>query len=299
VVGKDSGPSVKRRILILGSKGRLGAALARAWAERHQVQTLARPEIDLTDLAGLRSVLERTDFEILVNAAASTNVDVCETAREEAHTVNTLAPGLMGEVAAGKKARLIHISTDYVFDGEKTAPYVEEDAARPLSHYGETKLGGENLALAAAPQHVAARVSWVFGPDKPSFVDMILDRARTNDQVAAIADKTSCPTYAVDTAEWLEAFFDASRTGGLYHACNSGVCTWRDYGQEALDIAARLGVPLRARQVDPIPLASMTNFVARRPIHTAMETSRLAQVTGKTPRPWQEALEDYLRDKLS
>ncbi len=286
------------RILVLGGQGRLGAALARKWSKYHDVQALARPELDVADLIALERLLAGAEFEVLVNATALTNVDRCETARDEATTVNSLAPGLMARIAAAKNARFIHVSTDYVFDGEKTSPYTEEDKALPLSHYGRTKLAGERAALEPSVRHLAVRVSWVFGPDKPSFVDMIIERALAHDQVEAIADKTSCPTHAGDVADWLAPFLDSDLPGGLYHACNSGSCTWRDYGQHALDCAAKAGVPLRARAVNPIPLASMKSFSAPRPPHTAMATTKLSAVTGLSPRPWQAALEEFIVQKF-
>ena len=143
-----------------------------------------------------------------------TNADRCETDREEAELVNARAPGVMAEDAAAKGARFIHFSTDYVFDGTKTTPYTEEDEARPLSHYGRTKLAGEGAALAPSPRHMAVRVAWVFGPDKPSFVDSIIERALANDRVEAIANKTSCMTFTEDVSRWLRPFLDRDLPGG-------------------------------------------------------------------------------------
>jgi len=287
------------RVLILGGRGRLGAALARKWSARHEVRALARPELDVADLAALENLLAAEDFDVLVNGTGLTNVDRCESDRAEAETVNARAPGLMGRVAAEKGARFIHVSTDYVFDGTKETPYTEDDEARPLSFYGRTKRDGEVAALAASPRHLVVRVSWVFGPDKPSFVDAIVDRALTLDRVEAVADKTSCPTFSEDVADWLEPFLLRDLPGGLYHACNLGGCTWREYGQHALDCAARAGAPLKARTVEPIPLASMKAFLAPRPPHTVMDTSRLARVIGRSPRPWQEAVEEYISQKFT
>lgn len=287
------------RVLILGAKGRLGAALARQWAPHHEVRALARPELDVADLASLERLLAAETFDVLVNGTGLTNVDRCESDRTEAETVNALAPGLMARVASEKGARFIHVSTDYVFDGEKQTPYSEEDEPRPLSFYGRTKRDGEIAALTGSPRHLAVRVSWVFGPDKPSFIDAIVDRALTQDRVEAIADKTSSPTFAEDVADWLEPFLASDLPGGLYHACNSGGCTWRDYGQHALECAVRAGASLKARKVEPIPLASMKAFVAPRPPHTVMATTRLATVTGCIPRPWQEAVEAYISKKFS
>lgn len=286
------------RILILGGKGRLGAALARQWAPCHDVTTVARPELDVADLGALEHLLAAADFDVLVNGTGLTNVDRCETDRAEAETVNAKAPGVMARVAEGKGARLIHISTDYVFDGKKTTPYDETDEARPLSYYGQTKLDGETATLAVSPQHLVVRVSWVFGPDKPSFLDAIVDRALSQDRVEAIADKTSSPTYADDVADWLAPFLTQALPGGLYHACNGGSCTWQEYGQHALDSAARAGAKLQTRTVEPILLASLKAFVAARPPHTSMKTAKLAAATGLTPRPWQTAVEEYLFQKF-
>ncbi len=287
------------RILILGGKGRLGAMLARKWAVRHDVTAAGRTEVDLAQLESLEQILRATPFDVVVNSAALTNVDRCETDRDEATIVNHKAVEIIARIAAERQARLIHISTDYVFDGEKESPYVETDPAHPLGHYGQTKLDGEHAALAASPRHVVARVSWVFGPDRPSFIDMIVDRALANEHVEAVADKTSSPTHSEDAADWLEAFLSPETPGGLYHACNTGVCTWQEYGQHALDSAHKTGLPLKALTVDPIPLSSLKNFLAPRPPHTSMDTTRLTEATGLRPRPWREAVEEYIVRKFS
>jgi len=285
-------------VLILGGRGRLGGALARMWSQEYDVQALARPELDVADLPALKNLLESASFDVLVNCTGLTNVDRCETDREEAEIVNARAPGVMAEAAEAKRARFIHFSTDYVFDGAKTTPYTEEDVARPLGHYGRTKLAGEVAALAPSPRHLAVRVAWVFGPDKPSFVDSIIERALANDRVEAIADKTSCMTFTEDVSRWLKPFLDGDLPGGLYHACNAGGCSWHEYGQHALDFAARAGLPLKARKAEPIPLSALKAFVAPRPPHTVLSTAKLTAVTGAVPRPWQEALDEYLGAKL-
>jgi dTDP-4-dehydrorhamnose reductase len=252
----------------------------------------------VADLSALRKLLESEAYDVLVNGTGLTNPDRCEKDREEAVVVNARAPGVMAEDAAAKGARFIHFSTDYVFDGTKTTPYSEEDEARPLSHYGRTKLAGEQAALAPSPKHMAVRVAWVFGPEKPSFVDQIIERALANDRVEAIANKTSCMTFTEDVSRWLRPFLERDLPGGLYHLCNTGGCSWHEYGQFALDFAARAGLPLKARKAEPIPLSALTAFVAPRPPHTEMSTAKFTAVTGLAPRRWQEALEEYLAKKL-
>jgi len=271
----------------------LAAALVRAWSGRFDVEALRRADVDVADAGALERGLRSREFDVLVNGTGLTNVDACEERREEAQAVNVRAPALMAAVARDRGARFLHFSTDYVFDGEKRVPYVEEDEAGPLGWYGKTKLAGEDAVLSDAPSHAVFRVSWVFGPDKPAFPDQIVTRARTEREVFAIADKFSSPTSACDVAGWVEPFFRRDLPGGLYHACNRGSCSWQEYGQWALDCAAARGIPLRATMVRPQALADMKCFTAPRPVHTILSTEKLARTTGIVPRSWREALRDH------
>jgi len=277
----------------------LGAALFRLWNERYHVRALTREDVDISDPDALRKRLTEENFDILVNCAAQASLEYCEDHPEDARAVNTKAPAVMAEVCTEKGVRMMHVSTDYVFDGLKSdAPYVEEDEASPVSIYGWTKLDGEKEVLSAHPLHVVMRVSWLFGPDKPSFVDILIDRALKDDSVEAIGDKTSSPTYADDVALWMEAFFSSSRKGGLYHACNSGGCSWRDFAEFAIRQAADCGAPIKTRDVDFIPMDAMKSFSALRPLHTVMSTEKLAKEIGIPMRPWQEAVAAYVRVKF-
>jgi dTDP-4-dehydrorhamnose reductase len=286
------------RIIVLGSGGRLGAALTREWrAAGDQVLGLNRQLLDIGNAAAVRETLLGQEFDALVNCAAQTNVDFCETNPEEAHRLNGEAVATIADVCSRKKARCVHISTDYVFDGAKVGAYTEEDEAKPISHYGESKLAGERFLHSVSAQHLAVRVSWVFGPDRASFVDQILKRALENDTVSAIADKIAVPTYTLDAAELLRPLLDKVPAGGVLHLCNGGSCTWQEYGQFALDVAAEAGVPLKARTVDPQKMADLKAFIAKRPVNTAMSTARLTSLTEQTPRSWQDAVSDYVRTK--
>jgi dTDP-4-dehydrorhamnose reductase len=285
----------KRDILVLGGAGRLSSSLVSAWSKTHNVTALSRTQLNVGDLDELSATLEATPFDILINGAAFTNVDLCETERDTARLVNATAAGRMAAIASARGARLIHFSTDYVFDGSIPRPLTEVDTPSPKSWYGQTKREGEELVLAADPSHLVVRVSWVFGPAKPSFIDAILKRAHTESRVEAVEDKFSSPTYAEDCAEWLAPFLDAATPGGLYHACNSGSCSWREYGQTALELASAAGIPLATTKVGGIRLADMKQFVAPRPVHTVLDTSKLARATGMSPRPWQNALKHYIQ----
>ena len=286
------------KIVIIGSGGRLGAALAREWAGAgDEVIGFNHVTLDLGDSAAMRAALDPLDFDALVNCAALTHVDYCESHEEEAHRINAGAVADLGEICAAKNARMIHIGTDYVFDGEKRTPYAEEDAARPLGIYAASKLAGETALLAKWPGHLIARVSWVFGPDRPSFVDQILKRALDTDALGAIADKIAVPTYTLDLAQWLRPFLQEVREGGLLHLCNAGECTWQEYGQYALDRAAAAGVALKGRTVAPQKMSDIAAFIARRPVYTVMSTAKLKRLTGIAPRPWQDAVDDYVRTR--
>lgn len=283
------------RVLIIGSGGRLGGALEEIYSTRHEVIGLDRKALDFSDLGNVRkTVAAQPKFDVAINCAALTNVDYCETHPEEAFAINEEAVRVAAEAVAERGARLIHISTDYVFDGAKMGPYVETDEVTPISVYGESKRAGEIALLDVSPDHLAARVSWVFGPHRPSFIDMMLKRAVTEDKVAAIADKDSTPSYTFDLAAMIEPFITSVRSGGVLHLCNGGFCTWREYAQLALDVAHETGLPLKVTHVDPIPLDSMKAFVAKRPRNTVMSTARLTALTGYTPRPWQEAVREYV-----
>jgi len=286
------------KIAIIGANGRLGAALAREYARDFELTSFERRQLDLGQLDRVRSALAATKFELLINCAALTNVDYCESHREEAFVVNAEAPRLLAEIANEKSARLVHFSTDYVFDGKKTDPYVEEDKAVPLSVYGESKLEGEQRVLEASSQHLVVRLSWVFGPAKPSFVDQIIQRARENDVVTAVADKFSAPTFTIDVAGWLRLVVEKN-ANGILHLTNNGGCSWQEWAQYAIDVCRTRGLPLKAERVEAVSLGDMKNFVAQRPVHTVLSTAKFTALTGVQPRHWREAVADYISAHVS
>ena len=283
-------------LVILGSGGRLGAALARGYSQETRIVGFNHSQLDLANPQAIENALGGLDFDALINCAALTNVDYCETHAEEAFAINARAAGQIGAICVRKAARCIHISTDYVFDGAKTEPYLETDEARPLSVYGNSKRQGEIELLQSSPDHLAARVSWVFGPDRPSFVDQVLKRALETDQLQAIGDKWSTPTYTHDLVEWLRPLLWEKRVGGLIHLAQSGACTWQEYGQFALDCAVEAGLPLKGRTVGFQAMADLKAFIAKRPVYTVLSTQRFADLTGQPPRSWQDAVAEYVRD---
>ena len=281
------------KLLVVGTGGRLGAALARKFKE-YDVTGFNREQLDLSNLDAARGKLRAISFDVLINTAAFTNVDLCETERDRAFLINAEAPGVLAKICNAKDAKLIHFSTDYIFDGEKRTPYTEEDEANPISVYGESKLAGERNVLAAGNGHLVVRVSWVFGPDRPSFIDAMIKRAQEKENIDAISDKFSTPTYTHDIAEMLPQFFDRAVQGGILHFANAGKCSWREYAQWALDCCHDAGVPLKARTVGALKLKEMADWVARRPAYSVLSTAKYTELTGGPPRAWREAVADYI-----
>ena len=282
------------KIAVIGAGGRLGAALMREYREKYDLAGFNHAQLDLANLDEVRQRLGAMNFDVLMNAAAFTNVDACETERDRAFVINAEAPGVLAEICNAKNAKLIHFSTDYVFDGEKRAPYTEEDQANPISFYGESKLAGEKNVLAAENGHLVVRVSWVFGPDRPSFIDAMVKRAQQDQKTDAISDKFSTPTYTHDIARMLPQFFDREVEGGILHFANAGKCSWQEYAQWALDCCRDAGIPLKAKTVGALKLQDMASWVARRPVYSVLSTAKYTELTGTAPRAWREAVADYI-----
>jgi len=309
------------RLVIIGAGGRLGSALVREWGKEFDVAGFNHAQLDLGKPEAMRATLGALQFDALINTAAQTNVDRCETEQEEAFALNAEAPRILAEICAGKNARFIHISTDYVFDGEKREPYTEEDEARPISVYGKSKWEGERRALEANDRALIVRVSWVFGPDRPSFIDWAIGQAQEKEEVNAIADKWATPTYTLDLATLLRPFVGAgigdpgkeekARTekagitepgynlsyGGILHLANGGGCSWQEYAQWAVDCCRAEGIPMKTTKIGKSSLAEMKSFIAKRPVYSVLSSTKYQALTGTAPRPWQDVVRDFVRRK--
>jgi dTDP-4-dehydrorhamnose reductase len=283
------------KIVIIGAGGRLGSALMREYRDKFEMVGFDHELLDLADDKEIDQWIAPLDFDVLINCAAFTNVDRCEKEREQAFKINAEAPKKLAQICRDKKAKLIHFSTDYVFDGEKREPYHESDPANPISVYGESKRAGEENVIQMHGRHLVVRVSWVFGPHRPSFVDGVIKRAMEHERVDAIADKISAPTYTHDVATMLPQFFENDVAAGILHFANAGECSWQEYAQFALDCCRSLGLPLKARAVEPLKLSDMKNFVARRPVYSVLSTEKYIALTGTTPRNWRDAVGEYVK----
>ena len=285
--------NMKTKVLILGSTGRLGSALRRHYAVRHELLCPARHDINLDDPVALKTALSGTGFDILVNCAGITSPDACEREPGLAARINHESPVVMADACQRRGARMIQISTDYVFGGEGSEPLDEEAAAEPINVYGLTKRDAEIGVLAACPSALVTRVSWLFGSGG-AFPDQVLRDIREGRQVQAIDDKWSVPTSVDAVACWLEALWSQG-VSGLMHLCNSGSATWRGYGQEVIDQAFGLGLLQDRPEVKGNSLDDFPHFTARRPRYTVMANTRLAGLLDGEIPSWQQDLGSWLR----
>lgn len=286
------------RAAITGTTGRVGAALAqRLTAQNHEVIALPRRVFDLENPQEMAAVLADLRCDVFFHPAAVTSLEACEDDPHLAQRINVEAPAEIAAWAAVKDVKLVHFSTDYVFGGETSGLRGESDPAQPLSEYGRTKLAGERAVL-AHPCHCVVRVSWVFGPERPSFVDGVFDAALAGRPIAAVADKYSLPVFTRDLAAWSEVL--ATNATGMVHACQSGEpVSWHGMATAVVAEMAAAGVISELPTIAEQRLNEMTQFRAARPRFTAMATHQLTGLLGAPPRPWQNALAEYIRGRCS
>lgn len=286
------------RIAVTGTTGRVGATLARYFASGHQIIPLPRRVCDLADPGSLAAVLDRLECDILINPAGITSLEDCEDDPALAMRVNAEAPGEIAAWAASRGVKIFHFSTDYVFSGTTEGLRSETEAPEPINAYGRSKLAGEEAVL-AWPGNCVVRISWVFGPEKRSFVDAIAESALTGRPLAAVADKFSLPVFTSDLAEWMERLVEAGASG-IVHACNSGdPVSWHGMASAVVEEMVACGTLAELPEIRRQMLDEMAAFRAARPRFTAMATARLTGILGRPPRPWHEALIEHVRGRHS
>ncbi len=285
------------RWVLTGCRGQLGHALGAQLAADPQSEVLAAvdlPEVDVSDPAALEALFGGlpAPADVVANAAAFTHVDRCEREPEAARRANAQAPGLLAEACARRGARLVHVSTDYVFSGEATEPYREEDLPDPRSVYGRTKLEGERRVLGAAPSNLVVRTSWLFGRGR-NFLAAILAQAEAARRGGAggalrvVDDQRGRPTWAVDLAAGIRRLVDRRATG-LYHVAGGGIASWWDVARLCLDEAGFADLEVARVRTRDLGLA------APRPAWSVLDCSK-AEVLGVRMRDWREAVRAYLR----
>jgi dTDP-4-dehydrorhamnose reductase len=274
------------RLAITGAAGMLGQdLLAAAQGAGNDVLGFPRADLDITDAAAVTRTLADARPDVVVNAAAWTDVDGAERDEAGAEAVNGAGAGNVAAAAAACGAWMIHVSTDYVFDGRKTEPYVESDAVGPLSAYGRTKLAGERAVAREAPErHTIVRTSWLFGAGGPCFPATILRLTSERHELKVVDDQTGCPTFTGHLAEALLTLSEA-RPAGTVHVAGAGTCSWFEFARE---IVARSGVSC---EVKPCTTAEMPR-PARRPAYGVLGTERPGDVPSLPD--WHEGLTEYL-----
>lgn len=273
------------KILLLGKDGQVGWELQRSLAALGEVHALGRKQVDLADADALRGCVRQCQPDLIVNAAAYTAVDKAETDIELARAINAVAAGVLAEEARKGAAWLVHYSTDYVFDGTKGAPYVEDDATAPLSVYGATKCAGEELVRASGARHLILRTSWVYAARGGNFAKTMLRLAKDREQLNVIADQHGAPTSAELIADATAlALYRLTGYGaagnelaGTYHLTAAGATTWHAYAQYVLELALEHGLSLKAGPADVHPIATEAYpLPAARPRNSRLDTSKFS-----------------------
>jgi dTDP-4-dehydrorhamnose reductase len=279
------------RILVTGARGLVGGPLVRRLsAVGHHVDALDLPELDVRDAAACRDAVLSLGAERVAHLAAWTDVDGAEKDEAGAAAVNAEGAANVAAACAASDVPMLYVSTDYVFDGTKGAPYREDDATNPLSAYGRTKLEGERRVRATAPRWWIVRCQSIYGAGKKSFVDSVIARAASGAPMTVVADQRVSPSWCEDVAEALAAVL-LKAPPGVYHASNSGSCTWLECARAALDLAGLAHVP-----IEPTTAAKLGRPAAR-PAMSQFDCSKLASATGHVPRPWRDALAAYVATK--
>ena len=287
------------RILLTGAKGQLGWEILKQ-APDHALDCIGIDieDADITNPDQVNRVIADTRPDLLINSAAYTRVDAAETDTKAAFAVNRDAAGHIADTCAAKRIPLLHISTDFVFDGKKTAPYVETDPVAPLSVYGQSKAAGEDAVRKALNRHLIIRTAWLYGVHGNNFVKSMLRLSRNNNQLRVVSDQVGCPTFAADLAESLLAL--CHRIGdqkavqwGTYHLCGRGEVSWHGFAESIFEIAGRLGMAANVK-VAPISTPEYPT-PALRPAFSVLSCQKIRAQFGIDPPPWRASLEKMLK----
>jgi len=283
------------RVLVTGAFGLLGREVGeRLLALGHEVVATdiasEKDFLDITDRDSIRVALRSIRPGWVVNCAAYTNVDACEAHEPEAILLNATGPELLAVECKAQGSRLLHMSTDYVFDGAKTSPYTEDDPPCPLNAYGRSKLTGEQAVLKRMEDPLIVRSQWLFGIHGKNFVSTIIEIARGTPSIRVVDDQWGSPTYAKDLAKAVVALMEVDARG-VYHVCNRGRATWYDLARKAISIMEL------DTEVVPVSTGEFPR-PARRPPYSILSTKRFTATTGKLLPPWQISIKSYIQEYL-
>jgi len=287
---EDSSAAPGGKALVLGGRtGMLGQSLIGALdAAGWETVAQSRDEVDALDFGALDDYILQHKPDVVFNAIAYTQVDRAEDEPEQAYRLNRDLPAALGRMAGKQGFRLVHYSTDFVFDGRGSQPYTLSDEPNPTSVYGKSKLAGENALLRAGlPGLLILRTAWLFGPGRKNFVLTILTLAKNREQLGVVHDQVGSPTYTVDLAKNSVALLEKQGAQGIFHLVNSGQASWCELAAEAVNLAG-LRCSINAITSEEYPTK------ATRPAYSVLSTDKFAHWAGYTPRPWVQALRDYV-----
>ncbi len=276
---------------LVGAHGLLGGYVRKLLAERGLPVLATDREIDIADQVRLLEFARPHPIDVIVNCAGFSNVRACETEEKAAFRANAEGVRHLAYVAAEKSAHMLHVSTDYVFDGTAESPYTEDAPANPLNAYGKTKLAGEEFLRAAPCRWTVVRTSWLFGKEGSDFVSTVLSRLSTTGAMKIVHDQSGKPTYAADLAAAMVALVDAEP--GIYHVANEGTTSWFAFAEEIARLGLELGLLAGSPHLEPVSSEAFGDPVVR-PAFSSLSTAKATAALGQPPRPWHDALRAYL-----
>ncbi|MCH4996222.1 dTDP-4-dehydrorhamnose reductase [Pectobacterium versatile] len=264
------------RILLTGANGQLGRCFQDRLPAEWEILATDTAELDITDLARVEEVVKDLQPDAIVNAAAYTAVDKAESEPELAEKINAMGPENLAIVANKQGIRLVHVSTDYVFDGNATEPYSEDSATNPLSVYGKTKLAGEQAVAKASPEAIIVRTAWVFSEYGNNFVKTMLRLAKERDALGIVADQRGCPTYAGDLAQAIISLLEKNAEGGIYHYSGNKEVSWYEFAEEIFKVAVQNSVLSKTPTLTPIT-TQQYQTPAHRPAYSTLSGEKIKQ----------------------
>lgn len=285
-----------RQILLTGITGQLGQELQRTLAPLGEVLAAGHRTIDLAQPSQIRQTIRKVKPDLIINAAAYTAVDKAETEFELAKSINAVAPTLMAEEAQRLGATLVHISTDYVFDGSQASPYSEQDVPSPINAYGQSKLMGEEGVRQGCDHHIILRTAWLYGAHgKSNFVKTMLRLGAERDEIRVVADQVGTPTSAGDLAQGITQLLlkFSPKLVGTYHFTNSGVASWYDFAVAIFEEAKLSGLSLQVQRVIPITTAEYPTL-APRPAYSVLGCNKISAILETHSPHWREGLRQML-----
>ncbi len=268
----------------------LGSDLLLKLKIEHEVVGLDKEEIDIVSANECQEAIKEIEPDIVINAAAYTNVDGCETAKDECFAVNAEAVKNIADACRDKNIHIIHFSTDYVFDGAAKQPYQEDHQCNPINTYGASKMAGERYLRSLSDNYLLIRTAWLYGVKGKNFVQTILEKVKTAKKLTVVDDQIGSPTYTKDLAAAVDLLIKQNAKG-IFHITNRGSCSWYQF---ALKILQEAGI----HEIDVTPIKSdQLQRPAKRPAYSVLSMQKFIQTTGKTMQPWQLGLQDYLEKR--